>query len=917
MTLDELTHKVENDGATSEGRLTAEEYNTLLDAVKENRDNTTTAHIEGIVQGYTASEVTAGVANPVSSDGVAEALENAGGEFQEKLAELESEVKKSVVQIFENKVSFKSPEFNINAGQTIFLRDWYFRAERGDTMTFVVNGSTSSEVGIGASTETGNHLLSYVAVGEEKTIVATFPISTIYIYMTRTGSADKLSVNATIKKASFVPSVKKVLFSGIIEFNSNNVLIPIGRLVYENNSILTEEVSLDITNLTNRANYSLIYNFITRKWLIERTSSLSNFLTNDMIVIASWDKGVYNKVYGVDTYKIDGELFSPKSDADVKNLVFNETAPRINQFDKFNLGVYIGTASVGSNFSPTYNSETKVWMSCKLEVNEGDAFDLTGTGGVNSRLYIIVDENENVLEIADSGASFTEKKIIIQQKGYLYINIDLSLPYSLYKYENIESFIARREDELFNNERLGNYTFYNEFAYAGNKIVQIPCSLTKGYSYEVILDAAGSGYQITLETLKADGTREWVVNIQKALGVSRYVYVAEENRSGLALYFSTNAPSGNGCIKIISSATDAERKEDDKFISQFGLTCNCNYKVDAVDALELPSSNICDYFYGLYDSLVSRFPTYVTKVDCDNVMQSLGVERPSYLSDKPIFMYKFIPAYTPKLSDVDSNVTAARKIKVFIVTGVHSEYMAMWDLYQSMRLICEKWETDSNLEELRWNCEWYIIPCSNPYGIDNNQRTNYNGVDLNRNAPSDGWKVQGQLGDNTYSGPEAGSEYETKLFVHFMNDIQPNIFVDHHNTNTGSGDFLGDNKNLGYASSSIASGVDIAAAHFSQITRKFKARSQTSDALFSGIFPSNEADATTIFGFAYYSNLEGTREACACDNGIFGFTYESNSGILYKNGVLSAANRQVNTALVSTCATEGFINFMLRALCSL
>lgn len=75
MTLDELTHKVENDGATSEGRLTAEEYNTLLDAVKENRDNTTTAHIEGVVQGYTVSKVTVGVANPVSSGGVAEALE--------------------------------------------------------------------------------------------------------------------------------------------------------------------------------------------------------------------------------------------------------------------------------------------------------------------------------------------------------------------------------------------------------------------------------------------------------------------------------------------------------------------------------------------------------------------------------------------------------------------------------------------------------------------------------------------------------------------------------------------------------------------------------------------------------------------------------------------------------------------------
>jgi hypothetical protein len=51
-----------------------------------------------------------------------------------------------------------------------------------------------------------------------------------------------------------------------------------------------------------------------------------------------------------------------------------------------------------------------------------------------------------------------------------------------------------------------------------------------------------------------------------------------------------------------------------------------------------------------------------------------------------------------------------------------------------------------------------------------------------------------------------------------------------------------------------------------------------------------------------------------CWQGALGSTYESNNGILYKNGEYSTANRVHDNELISTCATEGFINYLVRIL---
>ena len=80
-----------------------------------------------------------------------------------------------------------------------------------------------------------------------------------------------------------------------------------------------------------------------------------------------------------------------------------------------------------------------------------------------------------------------------------------------------------------------------------------------------------------------------------------------------------------------------------------------------------------------------------------------------------------------------------------------------------------------------------FIPCLNPDGLQLGQRTNANGVDLNRNFPTKNWGQN--LGDNAtcddensgyYGGKSAGSEIETQFLIDTINEFKPEIILTLH-----------------------------------------------------------------------------------------------------------------------------------------
>lgn len=76
LSLDDLTAKVDNGGVTPDGLLTAEEYNALLAAVKENAENSTDEHIGSVVVDNTLSALDENSNKPVNSKAVALATRN-------------------------------------------------------------------------------------------------------------------------------------------------------------------------------------------------------------------------------------------------------------------------------------------------------------------------------------------------------------------------------------------------------------------------------------------------------------------------------------------------------------------------------------------------------------------------------------------------------------------------------------------------------------------------------------------------------------------------------------------------------------------------------------------------------------------------------------------------------------------------
>ncbi len=109
---------------------------------------------------------------------------------------------------------------------------------------------------------------------------------------------------------------------------------------------------------------------------------------------------------------------------------------------------------------------------------------------------------------------------------------------------------------------------------------------------------------------------------------------------------------------------------------------------------------------------------------------------------------------------------------VLIIGGVHGdEPEGVW--------LCEKL-----LEHLRGvssptHQDWVLIPCLNPDGFKKRQRTNANGVDLNRNFPSSDWNPTAKE-LRYFPGPKPGSELETQAVIEAIDTFNPRLIIHCH-----------------------------------------------------------------------------------------------------------------------------------------
>ena len=71
-----------------------------------------------------------------------------------------------------------------------------------------------------------------------------------------------------------------------------------------------------------------------------------------------------------------------------------------------------------------------------------------------------------------------------------------------------------------------------------------------------------------------------------------------------------------------------------------------------------------------------------------------------------------------------------------------------------------------------------FIPCLNPDGMQLGQRTNANGVDLNRNFPTKNWELTKK--NEFFGGETPASEIETQFVIDIIQEYKPSLILTLH-----------------------------------------------------------------------------------------------------------------------------------------
>lgn len=129
----------------------------------------------------------------------------------------------------------------------------------------------------------------------------------------------------------------------------------------------------------------------------------------------------------------------------------------------------------------------------------------------------------------------------------------------------------------------------------------------------------------------------------------------------------------------------------------------------------------------------------------------------------------------------DEISTKAASEPILFVGGVHGdEPEGVWLAEAFLNWIqtqCSKKKKSFNSNWFKQ--DWILIPCLNPEGYQQGERTNSQGVDINRNFPSQDWSSE--IKAPRYNpGKEPGSEPEVQLVMDVIRIYKPKLIIHFH-----------------------------------------------------------------------------------------------------------------------------------------
>ena len=160
-----------------------------------------------------------------------------------------------------------------------------------------------------------------------------------------------------------------------------------------------------------------------------------------------------------------------------------------------------------------------------------------------------------------------------------------------------------------------------------------------------------------------------------------------------------------------------------------------------------------DEISSMLTALATNNPNYVTETNLGKD-QSNTYDIKKYVLDEPT-----------ALQSGQTTAITQTKPTIILTAGLHGpEPEAVHTVYHLMEDLCNNYLENEQLEYLRNNVRFVIIPICNPWGYVNSNYCNSRSVDLNRNFEY-GYRANGigSTSTNNYSGESFNSEAETQI----------------------------------------------------------------------------------------------------------------------------------------------------------
>lgn len=462
----------------------------------------------------------------------------------------------------------------------------------------------------------------------------------------------------------------------------------------------------------------------------------------------------------------------------------------------------IWTGVAGGNITLSHTSyASNGAIVTPIDVKPGEKFIVTTSTQGTSRCLFFSDDQGAIISVGPT-KDYSESEVVVPAGASLmYVNRNQNTDFKLEKVSDILPMIyANREDIVFLKKGLiAEFDMTDSIRISNGAVSLEDGSVIANNTYRYAqIDLS----RVALNQIKFDlsyfGT-----------GVAAYGFFTDGEWNGVGGYHYTtptpttiNVPNNaetcmlcwnaNIVTDINISVVGIGVTPDGGAVSKMPYPFFPDFDLAKVPQMEIPSHSELiaanwDALLARYDSLVSAYPNYVTKIACDQEAQiALGITAPDYMADKPIYIYHFQPTRATGATHVDKG----SRVKVFLTSNHPQERLGNFVMHRVMQMICEEWATYNDARLCRSLIDFYVMPTAWVWNYATGQRANYNGVNPNRNFPTANWAEAG-AGTNNYTGPQPLSEYEAKILDYWVRKIKPDVSIDVHTSGNDSEGHMG------------------------------------------------------------------------------------------------------------------------------